>query len=97
MLKEYIGKEIIMGVRPESIHDEEMFLASATTGFIDCVVEVTERMGAETYLYLNCEGTSLTARVSPRNTSRAEDEIRMAIDPQKVHIFDKETEKTLVN
>ncbi len=96
-IKNYVNKEVIVGVRPECIHDEEMFLASATTGFIDCVVEVTERMGAETYLYLNCEGTSLTARVSPRNTSRAEDEIRMAIDPQKVHIFDKETEKIIIN
>ncbi|MDF2567805.1 MAG: transporter related protein [Oscillospiraceae bacterium] len=96
-LKNYIGKEIILGIRPENIHDEEMFLSSATTGLIECEVEVTELMGAETYLFVNCEGSSLTARVSPRSTARVGDSIKMAIDPNRVHIFDKETEQAIVN
>ncbi|MDE6594411.1 MAG: TOBE domain-containing protein, partial [Oscillospiraceae bacterium] len=54
-------------------------------------------MGAETFLYLNCEGIPLTARVDPRSTARPQDTIKVAIDPNKVHIFDKETEKTVVN
>ena len=91
------GKEIILGVRPESIHDEEMYLSNASTGVIDCNVEITEMMGAETFLYLNCEGIPLTARVDPRSTARPQDTIKVAIDPNKVHIFDKETEKTVVN
>ncbi len=96
-LASYVGKEIILGVRPESIHDEEMYLSNATTGVIDCEVEITEMMGAETYLYLLCEGISLTARVSPRSTARPSDEIKVAIDPNRIHIFDKETEKTIIN
>ena len=74
-----------------------MFLSAANTGVIDCDVEITEMMGAETYLYLNCEGIPLTARVDPRSTARPQDKIKVAIDPNKVHIFDKETEKTIVN
>ncbi|MBQ8781808.1 MAG: sn-glycerol-3-phosphate ABC transporter ATP-binding protein UgpC [Oscillospiraceae bacterium] len=97
VLSDYIDKEIIFGIRPENIHDEEMFLSAATTGIIDCDVEITEMMGAETYLYLNCEGISLTARVDPRSTARPQDSIKVAIDPNKIHIFDKETEKTVVN
>lgn len=96
-LSSYVGKEIILGIRPESIHDEEMYLSNATTGVIDCTVEITEMMGAETYLYLLCEGTPLTARVSPRSTARPQDEIKVAIDPNRIHIFDKETEKAIVN
>lgn len=96
-LSELIDKEIILGVRPENIHDEEMFLSTAKTGIIDADVEITEMMGAETYLYLNCEGISLTARVDPRSTARPQDTIKVAIDPNKIHIFDKETEKTVVN
>ncbi len=96
-LANYVGKEIILGVRPESIHDEEMYISNATTGVIDTTVEITEMMGAETYLYLLCEGTPLTARVSPRSTARPQDEIKVAIDPNRIHIFDKETEKTIVN
>lgn len=96
-LASYVNKEIILGVRPESIHDEEMYLSNATTGVIDANVEITEMMGAETYLYLVCEGIPLTARVSPRSTARPGDDIKVAIDPNRIHIFDKETERAIVN
>jgi multiple sugar transport system ATP-binding protein len=96
-LRNYVGKEITLGIRPESVHDEEMYLSNATTGVIECAVEITEMMGAETYLYLNCEGIPLTARVSPRTTAKGGDVIRVALDPNKIHIFDKETERTIVN
>ncbi|HAJ97355.1 MAG TPA: sugar ABC transporter ATP-binding protein, partial [Ruminococcus sp.] len=74
-----------------------MYINSATTGLINCNVEITEMMGAETYLYLLCEGISLTARVSPRSTARPGDDIQVALDPNKIHLFDKETEKTIIN
>lgn len=97
VLSEVLDKEIILGIRPENLHDEEMFLSAATTGIIDATVDITEMMGAETYLYLTCENIPLTARVSPRSTARPQDAIKIAIDPNKIHIFDKETEKALVN
>ena len=97
VLEPVVGKEIVLGIRPECIHDEEMFLSAAKTGIIKATVEVTEMMGAETYLYLTCEGIPLTARVSPRSTARPQDEIQVALDPNRIHIFDKETEKALVN
>jgi multiple sugar transport system ATP-binding protein len=93
----YIDKEIIMGIRPEHIHDEEMFMTTMTDGIIKAKVEVTELMGAETYLYLNCEGHNLTARVDPASTARAGDEIEVTIDTTRIHLFDKETEKTITN
>ena len=74
-----------------------MYLSNATTGVIDCNVEITEMMGAETFLYLECEGIPITARVSPRSTARPNDQIKVAIDPNKIHLFDKETEKTIIN
>ena len=97
VLEEYVDKEIIIGIRPENIHDEEMFISAAKTGIVDAEVEITELMGAETYLYLSVEGISLTARVSPRSTARPQDTIKVALDPNKIHIFDKETEKTIIN
>lgn len=92
-----VDQEIVLGIRPEAIHDEPQFLSNAKTGIIDCMVEVTEILGSETYLYLNCEGTPLTARVSPRSTARPQQEYTVAIDPEKIHIFDKETEKAIIN
>ncbi len=97
ILSNLVDQEIVLGIRPECIHDEDMFLSNAKTGVIDCMVEVTEIMGAETFLYLNCEGIPLTARVSPRSTARPQQEYTVAIDPNRIHIFDKETERTLIN
>ena len=96
-LEPLVDQEVVLGVRPECIHDEPAFLAQATTGVINTTVEVTEMMGAETYLYLNCEGIQLTARVSPRSDVRPQDELKVAIDPNRIHIFDKETEKAVLN
>ena len=96
-LANYVDKEVIMGIRPESVHDEEMYLSNASTGVIECDVDITEMMGAETYLYLTCEGIPLTARVSPRSTAKAHDRIKVAIDPNKIHLSDKDTEKTIIN
>ena len=96
-LEELVDQEVILGVRPEAISDEDMVIASATTGVINATVEVTEMMGAETYLYLTCEGIPLTARVAPRSTARPQDEIQVVIEANKIHIFDKETEKTVIN
>ena len=93
----YIGKEVIMGIRPENVHDEPQYLANATTGIVKCNVEITELMGAETYLYLDFEGVKLTARVSPKSTARPQDEIDVVFDAEKIHLFDKETEKTIIN
>lgn len=96
-LEHYIGKEVTLGIRPENVHDEPMYLANATTGIVKCSVEITELMGAETYLYLDCEGVKLTARVSPKSTAHPQDEIDVVFDAEKIHLFDKETEKTIIN
>ena len=96
-LEHYIDKEVIMGIRPENVHDEPQYLANATTGIVKCEVEITELMGAETYLYLDFQGVKLTARVSPKSTARPQDEIDVVFDAEKIHLFDKETEKTIIN
>lgn len=97
VLTQYVDKDVILGIRPENLNDEEMFLSAATSGIIDATVDITEMMGAETYLYLTCEGIPLTARVDPRSTARGGDVIKIALDPNKIHIFDKSTEKAIVN
>ena len=96
-LKYYVDKEVVLGIRPENIHDEEMFLSAAKTGIIEASVDVTEMLGAETFLYLTCEGIPLTARVSPRCTARPQDVVKLALDPNKIHLFDAADEHSLLN
>jgi len=94
----YIGKEVYMGIRPENIHDEEVFLNNAPESCINVNVEVVELMGSETYLYLHTTGKddNIVARVDPRSTSRVGDKIRVAFDANRLHFFDKDTEVTIL-
>ena len=96
-LEAYAGKEIIMGIRPENVHNEEDLIEQHKDGIVEADVEVTELMGAETYLYMNCEGQSINARVSPTNTARPGDKIKIAFETAKIHLFDKDTEITICN
>ena len=96
-LENYVGKEVIMGIRPENVHNEEDLIAIHKDGLVEADVEVTELMGAETYLYMNCEGQSINARVSPTNTARPGDKITIAFETAKIHLFDKDTELTICN
>ena len=91
-LKNYIGKEVIAGIRSEAIHDEPMYLSQFSDWVIDATVEVTELMGAEIFLYINSQGQNLIARVSPRSKAKAGDVVKVAFDVNRLHIFDKDTE-----
>jgi multiple sugar transport system ATP-binding protein len=93
----YVDKEVIIGIRPEHVHNEENYLETIPEGIVEADVEVTELMGAETYLYMNCEGHNINARVDPSSTARPGDKIKITIDPKKIHIFDKETQQTICN
>ncbi len=90
--KGYIGKDIIMGIRPENI-DEAVGNEPAV---VEATVEVTELMGAETYIYLAKGKANLVARVNGTSKCRAGDKLRVALDTNKIHIFDKETEVTII-
>ena len=73
------------------------FIEKSPETLVKAVVEVTELMGAETYLYLNIEGNAVTARVEPTSTAKSGDEISVALDMNKMHLFDKETEKAILH
>ena len=93
----YVGKEVVLGIRPENLHDEDAFISASPDSCIDMLVEVAEFMGSERYLYLDFEGKKFTARVNPRSTAAPQQVIKVALDLNKIHLFDKETEKTIIN
>ena len=96
-LDSYVGKKVKMGIRPEDIDDEPEFMAKHTDCQLDAKVDVSEMMGAEIYLYLEYKGNKMTARVAPTSKARNGDTVRVAFDPHKVHLFDVETEQTILN
>ncbi len=98
VLAEYIGKEVVCGLRPECIHDDAAGIAKCEGATLETFVDVTELMGAEIYLYLNVgEEGKLIARVSSRSTTRAGDTIKIGFDMERIHIFDKDTERCIIH
>jgi multiple sugar transport system ATP-binding protein len=96
-VKSYIGKTVVIGIRPEHVHDEERYLEAQPEYIIEADVEVTELMGAETFLYLNVDGAKFTAKVAPTSEAKADDKIKVVLSLEHAHLFDKETQRTIIN
>lgn len=92
----YVGREVVFGIRPEDIHDDETS-ATIKSSELKANVELTERLGSETYLYVIINGVNFTARVSPKSKTQTGDNISVVFDMAHIHVFDKETEKAIVH
>lgn len=95
----YIDKTVILGIRPENIYVDEMHLSQMADSTVSTDVEVVEMLGAETLLYLTVTGSknNVISKVNPRFKTVVGDKIKIALDPNRIHIFDRETEQTLIN
>ncbi|WKA60340.1 sn-glycerol-3-phosphate ABC transporter ATP-binding protein UgpC [Planococcus shenhongbingii] len=93
--KGYVGKEIILGIRPEDIHDEPLFINSSPDTAIKASIDVAELMGAEIILYSTLAGQEFIARVDSRYSIEVGKMADLALDLNKSHFFDIETEERI--
>jgi len=91
----YVDKTVILGIRPEDIHNEDIFLNTSPESIVDAEVEVTELLGAELNLYTFVGGQNVTARVNARTNAKIGDKLKLAFDLNRMHFFDKETEQNI--
>ena len=109
-MNEYLdtGKAITLGVRPEDIHQDQLFISNSPETLVKARIEVIEKLGAETQIYceLNYEGkessiidnsTQMIAKISSRAVVSLGDIVELAFDANHIHMFDGETEATLLN
>jgi multiple sugar transport system ATP-binding protein len=96
-LEAYVGKSVKVGIRPEDLKDDDEFLEKHSAAHIDAEVEVSELMGAEIYLYMIYEGQNIMARVASTSKAKPGSKITIAMDAHKIHLFDPETELTILN
>ncbi|MBS1455973.1 MAG: sn-glycerol-3-phosphate ABC transporter ATP-binding protein UgpC [Clostridia bacterium] len=104
------GKEVVFGLRPEDLHDEEAFKATGAQT-IKVRVDVAEMLGSETQLYCKAsaaqqaeetvqaivdDSNTIIARVDCRTNTKKDDIIELALDLAHCHLFDKETEMTIL-
>lgn len=104
-------KEIVFGIRPEDIHDDERMVNESGNPVIEVKVDVVEALGSETILYCKTRSeekeedtiksivddvSNLTAKVDSRSATKAGDTVKVALDIAHCHIFDKNTEVTIL-
>jgi multiple sugar transport system ATP-binding protein len=89
----YAGKASTLGVRPEDLHiaaaDDPSELC------FDVAVEVVERLGSEILLDVAVGPTTMVASVDPTSKAKVHEKLRLAIDPDRLHFFDNETEAAI--
>ena len=86
----YVGKTVVMGIRPEDVADR-------ADGSMSSTVKVYELLGAEVFLYFDVNGTQITARVDPGTKAKTGDPVKFDFNMEKTHFFDKDTELVITN
>jgi multiple sugar transport system ATP-binding protein len=94
-LKDYIGKEVILGIRPEDIHDEPVFIEAFPGAVFNATIDVAELMGAETFLHSSVGANNFIARIDSRTDIKNGQKLQLAFDMNKIHFFDVETEEVI--
>ena len=106
------GKPIVLGVRPEDIHDEENFIAASPDTVVKAFIEVLEKLGAETQIYCkldNKEGETvenatdsiadssyMVAKIDSRSLVNRGEVVELALDARHIHLFDGATEMSIL-
>jgi multiple sugar transport system ATP-binding protein len=95
----YIGKNVMMGIRPEHICEPAMLVDrdDAKYAVAKASVEVVELLGSEKNYYMVCEGNNITGRFETSCKAVVDDVIDIVMDTTKIHIFDLETQLTITN
>lgn len=92
------GQTVIMGIRPEDITDYEDAVKGGfetnSIGITECIT-AREMLGSEVYLYFDEDDASCCVRLKPSNMTRPNEKMTFYFNPNKVHIFDINTEENL--
>ena len=98
MLEEqhYVEKDIILGIRPEDVHDENVVSNTYPEAKVKLTVDVSELLGSETLIYVTMSGQPLVAKVNARVDVHMRDEIELTFDMNKCHFFDPNTDLRIV-
>ena len=94
-LAPYVGRTVVLGIRPEHLRAGEEYIRGGNT--LTAEVDLSEMMGSETFLYLNYAGSRFIAKLPGTVIAPAGSKVTLALDVDRIHVFDKETEKSILN
>ncbi len=88
-----LGRKATLGIRPEDIHIASP--ADSADHCFDANVEVVEQLGSEILLDMRVGPALMVASVEPTVRVRAHDKLKLALKPERLHLFDAETEAAI--
>ena len=91
----YVDKPLVLGIRPEDVQDSLTLSSPNPAHTVEVTVEVSEPMGAETYLYLDTGANSFIARVRPTDRFEVNQKVKVTLRMDTAHLFDAATEQVL--
>jgi multiple sugar transport system ATP-binding protein len=92
---DYIGRKIVLGIRPENIADKLHLRDAAETWTVEAAVDMVEPMGAETHLQATSGAHSFVARMQADYHAAARQKVLLVLDMRNAHFFDPDTEKAI--
>jgi multiple sugar transport system ATP-binding protein len=84
----YLGKPVIIGIRPEDVHDPSFVPARITPASVEAKVDVSEMMGNEVFVYLTVGKSALVGRVDPRTGFKPGEKAQVSFNMDHMHLFD---------
>lgn len=95
--KGYVGRTVILGIRPEDLHDAGDIGRANSDACIHAAIRVYEMLGAEAFLYFDMDMSTWTARVNPSVKTKPGENIELYMNTEKLHAFDPDNEKAIFN
>lgn len=93
-IRQYINQKVVFGIRPESIYEAEMVPGAENP--IVATVDVSELLGAQVNLFMSVGNHSFITVVDAHTKALDGQQHAVVFDPQKIHLFDKATEKAIL-
>jgi multiple sugar transport system ATP-binding protein len=109
-LARYLGRDIVLGIRPEDMHDAELARDADPPAIIKLPVKLREELGSEVQVH-GAIGTAahvsgaeaedvrslatMVARMSPKTTIKEGDVARVLVDTGALHFFDRATGESI--
>ena len=95
--KDYIGKSLILGIRPEDVSISKIFDEQLVKDRIEAIVDVVEMMGSDIFLYLKIGKNNLTLRINSDVSIESGEKVGVSFNIDKIHLFDKDTEESITS
>ena len=92
-LRPQLGRQMTLGIRPEDLH---VATAADPPGLtFDSKVEVVEQLGSEILLDVRVGEGTMVAAVDPAIRAKVAEQLRLAVNPERLHFFDDKTEAAI--